>query len=82
MVVELSLFLSIILSLFLLSVSIFDYVNNRHIVNIDKQIQLQKRKCEICLVVNFVVVAGHYWRCPVCKTLNKENDYRNRHSSG
>ena len=72
MVIELSLFLSIILSLFLLIVIIFDYINNRQIINIDKQIQLQKRRCEICSVVHFIVVLDRYWHCPVCGTINKE----------
>jgi rubrerythrin len=73
MQIELALFIGILLSGWLLLAFVLESINDRHFTKIKKEIQLTKKKCEICTSVYFVSVFFEFWRCPVCGNINKES---------
>lgn len=70
--VELSLFIALFLSGWLLFAFFLEYINNRHNALVKKEMYLQKRKCEVCASVYFVSISFEFWRCPLCESINKE----------
>ena len=70
--IELSLFIGILLSGWILFAFFLEYVNTRRSTGAKKSIYLEKRKCELCSSVYFVSLFFEFWRCPLCGTINKE----------
>ena len=72
MCIEFSLFIAIILSGWLVLAFLLEYINNRCNSLIKKEMQLEKRKCEVCASVYFVSIFFGFWNCPLCGSINKE----------
>jgi len=72
MQIELSLFIAIILSGWLVFAFFLEYVNNRRNSLAKKEMQLERRKCEVCAAVYFVSILFEFWSCPLCGSINKE----------
>lgn len=70
--IELSLFMAIVLSGWLTLAFFLEYWSNFRNSLIKKEIQLTKRKCEVCASVYFVSVFSEFWNCPLCGSINKE----------
>ncbi len=70
--IGLALFLGIILSSWVLVAFILEYFSNRKFAKIKKEINLKRRKCEVCTAVYFVSTLSELWRCPRCDSINKE----------
>ena len=70
--IELSLFIAIILSGWLVFAFFLEYSTNRRNSLSKKEIQLEKRKCEVCASVYFVSIFFEFWSCPLCGSINKE----------
>ena len=70
--IEFSLFIAVILSGWLIFGFLLEYVNDRRNSLIKKEMQLEKRKCEVCASVYFVSILFEFWSCPLCGSINKE----------
>ena len=70
--IEFSLFIAIILSGWLVFAFLLEYINTRRNSLIKKEVQLEKRKCEVCASVYFVSIFFELWNCPLCGSINKE----------
>lgn len=80
--VEFSLFVSFILSAWLIFIAFFYLKESTRAINIDKKYLVIKKICEICSEINFLYQEKvKYWRCSFCGSLNKEDDNRDRDSS-
>jgi hypothetical protein len=82
MKIELLVFLGITFSAAIILAFFLEYRANRRITSIKKHTYLAGKKCEVCFSVYFISPFLKYWRCPLCGSINKDNDYRNRNSSG
>lgn len=58
------------------------YLSNKKVLNIRKEDHLKDRTCDTCASTYFISPFLDYWRCPLCGSINKEDDNRNRNSSG
>ncbi|MFH1519015.1 MAG: hypothetical protein ABIE75_00395 [Candidatus Omnitrophota bacterium] len=72
MQIELSLFITIFLSGWLLFGFFLEYIINWSNSLAKKEMQLEKRKCEVCASVHFVSMFFEFWRCPLCESINRE----------
>jgi len=72
MKIELSLFTGVLLSIWILSAFLLEYLNNKLIIRAKKRIHLKKRKCEVCSAAYFVSDFFEFWHCPLCGSINKE----------
>ena len=70
--IELSLFIALFLSGWVLFAVFLEYINNRRNALAKKEMHLEKRKCEVCASVYFVSIFFEFWRCPLCESINKE----------
>jgi len=70
--IELSLFIAVILSGWLLFAFLLECINNQHNSLAKKEVHLEKRKCEVCASVYFVSIFFEFWSCPLCGSINKE----------
>ena len=70
--IGLALFAGIILSSSVAVAFLLEYFNNRKFAKMRKDINLQRRKCEVCAAVYFVSMFFEFWRCPRCDSINKE----------
>jgi len=70
--VGLALFVGVILSAWVLVAFLLEYFNNRKFARKDKQVNLRRRQCEVCMAVYFVSIFSQFWRCPRCDSINKE----------
>jgi len=70
--IELSLFIGIILSAWVLFAFLLECFNNKRTGHLKKKMHLMKRKCEVCAATYFVSVFSDFWRCPLCNSINKE----------
>ncbi len=71
MQIELSLFITIFLSGWLLLGFLLEYIINWRNSLAKKEMQLEKRKCEVCASVYFVSIFFEFWRCPFCESINR-----------
>jgi hypothetical protein len=71
MYIELSLFIAVILSGWVLLAFLLEAMNNRHNSLAKKSMHLEKRKCEFCASVYFVSNLFEFWSCPLCGSINK-----------
>jgi hypothetical protein len=81
MKIELLFFLSIVFTAFVVIIFLLEIRSNHHIANAKKDAHLEGKKCDICFSVYFISPYLKYWRCPLCGSINRQNDYRNRDSS-
>jgi len=72
MYIEFSLFIAVILSVWMIFAFCLEYMCNRCDALDRKKMQLVRRKCEVCASVYFVSVFFEFWRCPLCESINKE----------
>ena len=70
--IELSLFLAILLSGWILCAFLLEYVTNSIFRKAKKTMNLEKKKCTVCASVYFVSILFEFWRCPLCGSINKE----------
>ena len=70
--IGLALFVGIILSSSVVVAFLLEYFNNRKFAKMRKDINLRRRKCEVCTAVYFVSKFSEFWRCPRCDSINKE----------
>lgn len=79
---ELVSFLGIILGALIVIAFLLECKSNRQAANTKKDAHLQGKRCEVCFSVYFISSFLKYWRCPLCGSINRDDDYRNRNSSG
>ena len=68
--IELSLFIAVILSGWLLFAFFLECINNRRNSLTKREMRLEKRKCEICASVYFVSIFFEFLSCPLCGSIN------------
>ncbi|MCF7874011.1 MAG: hypothetical protein K9L84_04640 [Candidatus Omnitrophica bacterium] len=69
--VDLSVVIGFLLDSSILICFILYWLNNIWFIKKEKNINLQKKKCEICEIFSFVNSRDGYWRCPNCESLNR-----------
>jgi len=69
MYIELSLFIAVILSVWMIFAFCLEYMCNRRNALVKKEMQLARRKCEVCASVYFVSIFFEFWRCPLCESI-------------
>lgn len=70
--IELSLFIGICLSVWVLFAFFLEYLNSKRTRKLKKKMHLVRRECEVCASTYFVSVFSNFWRCPLCNSINKE----------
>ena len=74
MKVELGMLIGVILSSVIFVVFLLEYCRSRTATRLKKEIHLEKRKCEVCSSVYFVSIFFEFWNCPLCGSINREQD--------
>lgn len=82
MKIEFIAFLGIAFSACIVVAFLLEYKAARQVTSAKKDIHLGRRECEVCYSVYFISPFLKYWRCPLCTSINKDDDYRDRNSSG
>ncbi|MDP8290228.1 MAG: hypothetical protein P9M02_04585 [Candidatus Susulua stagnicola] len=72
MYIDFSLFIAVILSAWVVFAFCLEYICDESNTLVKKEVQLVRRKCEVCASVYFVSVFFEFWRCPLCGSINKE----------
>ena len=84
MKIELSLFIGVFLGGWIVFIVILDFLSAQRIINVKKEMHLERKTCEVCAAVYFLYCPSKskYWRCSLCGSINKEDDHRDRDSRG
>jgi hypothetical protein len=82
MKIELLTFVGLVFSIAIILAFFLEYKASQQITSIKKDTHLARKKCEVCYSIYFISPFLKYWRCPLCGSMNKDDDYRNRNSSG
>ena len=72
MKIEISLFIGIVLSSWVIIAFFLEYIAYVKITKIKKDSDLVRRRCEVCASVYFVSAFSGFWHCPLCDSINKE----------
>jgi hypothetical protein len=72
MKIEITFFAGFLLSSWLILACFLECLNAWRISKAKKEINLAKRKCEVCSSVYFVSIFFELWKCPLCGSINKE----------
>ncbi|MDD5070291.1 MAG: hypothetical protein PHV17_06140 [Candidatus Omnitrophica bacterium] len=80
--VDLAAFIGILSAVALLILFVVNFTSDRRTLNAKKNIHLKRRQCITCISQYFTPELIKYWQCPLCGTINKEDDYQNRHNRG
>jgi len=73
MKINLASFIGFSLSFCVFLAFLLEYVNNIRLTKLKKEIQLEKRQCELCSSVYFVSLLSEFWHCPLCGSINRKS---------
>ncbi len=71
--VNIAVFIAFLLGGPLIVAFVLHLLNNKWFLSEEKKLNLNKVKCEICDFPSYAAGQLKYWRCPVCRSLNKNN---------